>query len=311
MGPIKPRILINDADRVTFHHEYLHPILTQYFDIVKYQEGVDYAALEYTIMTHSGFTNTWYSTLVAEGAKLIYDAFWEYHVAAELTEQYIGQAFVASSKNYFWINEYYLHCLSNYNSYQPNRHYTHLALLPIRQSKPHRRQLLIALESLLDRIIYSQADQGRYLPNSQTKSVEDMDQRYFNPTWYDSTYFSIVSETTTYSKYQLHITEKTYKPIAYYHPFVLFGQTGTLADLHELGFESFENLFDESYDLVEDQPTRLAMIVDNVKNFKETDYDAITLDKLEHNYNLFYNTQRVKQMFITDVVNPILEYVNS
>ena len=90
----------------------------------------------------------------------------------------------------------------------------------------------------------------------------------------------------------------------------MFGQTGTLAYLHELGFETFENLFDESYDLVEDQPTRLARIVDNVQNFKETAYDPLTLAKLEHNHNLFYNTQRVEQMLIADVVNPILDYVN-
>ena len=138
-----------------------------------------------------------------------------------------------------------------------------------------------------------------------------MDQRYFNPAWYDSTHFSIVSETTTYSKYSLHVTEKTFKPISFYHPFVVFGQTGTLAYLHELGFETFENLFDESYDTVEDQPTRLAQIVDNVQNFKEQAYDKLTREKLRHNHNLFYNADRVQQMLVTDVVNPLLDYVNT
>lgn len=311
MALTKPKILINDIDRVTFHHKYLHPFIEQYFDIVTYLEGADYLAQDYMIMTHSGFNNTWYNGLVEQGAKLIYDAFWEYHVAAELTNQHAGSAFVASSKHYFWINEYYVHCQAGYNSYQPCRRPTHLALMPVRQSKPHRQQLLTALDSQLDRILYSQVDQGKYLPNSQTRSFNDMDQRYFNPEWYDTTYFSIVSETTTYSKYSLHITEKTYKPMAYRHPFVIFGQTGTLAYLHKLGFETFENLFDESYDTVEDQDSRLAMIVDNVKNFKETQYDAVTLAKLEHNYNLFYNADLVKQLVLDDIVTPILEYAET
>ena len=311
MDQIKPRILVNDQDLVTFHHECLHPMLKQYFNIVKYQEGMYYDAAEYAVMTHSGFNNTWYNDLVSRGAKLIYDAFWEYHVAAKLTEKYAGQAFVAAAKNYFWINEYYLSCQANYNSYQPDKNYAHLALMPIRQFKPHRRQLLTALEPQLDRIIYSVVDQGRYLPNSQTRSFDDMDQRYFNPAWYDSTYFSIVSETTTYSKYSLHVTEKTFKPISFYHPFVVFGQTGTLAYLHELGFETFENLFDESYDTVEDQPTRLAQIVDNVQNFKEQAYDKLTREKLRHNHDLFYNADRVQQIFIDDIITPILDYVNT
>ena len=308
MVQMKPKILINAADRVTFHQDCLRPMLNRYFDIVDYEPGTNYSAGEYTVITHSGFDRTWYQDLVNAGAGLILDAFWEHHVAAKLSE-HLGQALVLSAKNYFWINEYYTHCQERYNSYQPNRHVQHLALLPIRQTKPHRQQLLTALGPTLDRIVYSQADQGRYLPGDMPSSDGRFD-RYFNPEWYDNTYFSIVSETTTYSEYQLHLTEKTYKPIAYRHPYIIFGQTGTLAYLHELGFETFENLFDESYDAVEDQATRLSMIVDAVNNFKETAYDAITLAKLEHNYNLFYNTGQVEQMFIQDIINPVLEYAS-
>ena len=309
MDPIKPKLIINAADRVAFHHDCLQPMLAQYFNIINYEDGVNYPAKECTVITHGIVNRTWYRDLVNAGAGLILDALWEHHVAAKLSEQHLGQELVLSAKNYFWVNEYYLHCQEGYNSYQPNRHVQHLALLPIGQTKPHRQQLLTALGPTLDRIVYSQADQGRYLPGDMPSSDGRFD-RYFNPAWYDSTYFSIVSETTTYSKYSLHVTEKTFKPISYRHPFVVFGQTGTLAYLHELGFETFENLFDESYDLVEDQPTRLAQIVDNVQNFKETAHDAVTLAKLEHNHNLFYNADRVQQMFINDIITPILEYVN-
>ena len=309
MAQVKPKILINAADRVTFHNEYLRATVEEYFDIVDYDPEQDYSAGEYVVMTHSGFTHTWYRNLVDSGAKLIYDAFWEHHVSDQLTEQYQGSALVAAAKNYFWINEYYTNQQAQSTGYQPHRQYQHLALLPIRQLKPHRQQLLTALGNTLDQIVYSIVEQGRYLPNDIQPNEGAFD-RYFNPAWYDSTYFSIVSETTTYSKYLLHITEKTFKPIAYQHPYIVFGQTGTLAYLHELGFESFENLFDESYDAVEDQQIRLRLIVDNVNNFKLEPYDQLTLNKLEHNHHLFYNASRVKSMLVTYIINPILEYVN-
>lgn len=308
------KILVNpgQADIVLGHREYLLPMLNKYFEFIPYDSTATYNAADYAVMTNSinrYVENPWYTQLVNDGAKLIVDNTWEYHKHTEMQDLYKGIAYVCSSKKYFWINEYYIHCQAAYNSYQPNKNYTHLALLPIRQLKPHRRQLLTALGSNLDRLMYSTVEQGRHLPNDLLES-QGLFQRYFNPDWYNNTYFSIVSETTTYSKYQLHITEKTFKPLAYYHPFVVFGQTGTLAYLHELGFETFENLFDESYDTVEDQATRLSMIVDNVNNFKETAYDSLTQHKLKHNYNLFYNTDKIEQMLVTEIVNPILEYVS-
>ena len=44
------------------------------------------------------------------------------------------------------------------------------------------------------------------------------------------------------------ITEKTYKPIAFFHPFVVAGEYHTLQRLRDLGFETFGNYMDESYD---------------------------------------------------------------
>jgi hypothetical protein len=153
-------------------------------------------------------------------------------------------------------------------------------------------------------------DQGRLLPNDQDESNGSFT-RYFNPDWYNSTYFNIVAESITGSQYKLHVTEKTFKPISYYHPFVVFGQVGVLEYLHELGFETFENLFDESYDCEEYQSTRLAQIVSNVANFKQQDYDTLTWKKLNHNHDLFYNQARVEKIFVEGIVNPILEYAET
>ena len=307
---LKPKILINSQDTVTFHHAYLRPMLDQYFDIVDYDPSARYSADKYLVMTHSGSSHTWYESLVQQGAGLIYDAFWEHHKSTELKHQYPETAHVACCKSYFWINEYYLTSNQGYNNYVPDKNYIHLALLPIRQLKPHRQQLLTALEPVLHNIIYSSVDQGRFLPNDQTESQGSF-QRHFNPDWYNSTYFSIVSETVTYNRYNLHVTEKTFKPLGYYHPFVVFGQTGHLAYLHELGFETFENLFDESYDTQEDQATRLQQIINNINCFEPRPYDAVTWQKLQHNHDLFYNQSRMEHEFVAGIVNPILEYAQT
>jgi hypothetical protein len=306
----KLKILVNSQNHITFQQWYLNPELNKYFDIINYNPEVKYSASEYLIMIPiNSAKNGWFDHLIQEGAKLVYDAFWEYHVSGQLERQH-PTAHIACCKFYFWINEYYQNCANGFNNYIPNKNYTHRALLPIRQSKPHRKTLLTALTPWLDDIIYSTVDQGRFLPDDQDESNGSF-QRYFNPAWYNSTYFSIVSETITHSHYKLHVTEKTFKPIAYYHPFIVFGQVGVLEYLHELGFETFENLFDESYDCKEDQSTRLAQIVANVANFKQQDYDILTWKKLNHNYDLFYDQARVEKIFVEGIVNPILEYAET
>lgn len=307
---LKPKILINGQDSVTWHREYLRPVLSEYFDIVDYDHNTTYNAKDYAVITSIVNPNSWYVPLFQQGAKIIYDALWEYHYIKFFPEKLNHPGFISSCKYFFWINEYFINTSQNYHLYSPNKNITHKALLPIRQTKPHRKLLLKKLQPWLDQIIYSQVDQGRFLPNDQTEALGSF-QRYYRAEWYDSTAFSIVAETTTYSKYELHITEKSFKPIAYYHPFVTWGQTGTLEYLRELGFETFENLFDESYDIRQDQLHRLQILAKNIGNFDQWNYDSLTLQKLQHNRDLFYNREKVNTLVKQGIVDPILEYVQT
>lgn len=306
----KRKILINSHDRVTWHNDHLRDCLKQYFDIVDYEDDKNYKANEYAVVTSAVNPNLWYVPMAQQGAKIIYDALWEYHYIEFFPEKLTLPGLISKCKYFFWINEYYINTHQKYNLYSPNKRITHKALLPIRQTKPHRVQLLTKLQPWLDQIMYSQVDHGRFLPNDQTEDQGSF-QRYFNPDWYDSTMFSIVSETITYSKYQLHITEKSFKPIAYYHPFVTWGQEGTLAYLHELGFETYENLFDESYDNEPDQSKRLDIVVKNIVEFDQWKYDTVTQQKLQHNYNLYYDAGTISKLVKQGIVDPILEYIET
>jgi hypothetical protein len=99
--------------------------------------------------------------------------------------------------------------------------------------------------------------------------------------------------------------------MAFYHPFMIFGQVGMLAELHNRGFETFENLFDESYDTTEDQATRLNIIINNLANFIPGEYDQLTQEKLKHNHNLFYNSAVVDKIFKEEIIDPLIEYAST
>ena len=60
---------------------------------------------------------------------------------------------------------------------------------------------------------------------------------------YESTFVSVVTETHV-DKDILFLSEKIWKPIFVGHPFILFGNPGTLKKLKELGIKTFENWWD-------------------------------------------------------------------
>ncbi len=69
----------------------------------------------------------------------------------------------------------------------------------------------------------------------------------YYPSHYYNTQISIASETT---QNEWIPTEKTYKSLMLGHPFVVYGGQHSLAKIRALGFETFGDTIDESYDLV-------------------------------------------------------------
>ena len=99
--------------------------------------------------------------------------------------------------------------------------------------------------------------------------------------------------------------------MAFYHPFVVMAQAGILNYLHTQGFETFSNLFDETYDTITDYHTRLLAVTDAVKRYNCVPYDALTQQKLEHNHNRFFDQTLVNTRFVKEIIDPIMEYVES
>jgi hypothetical protein len=158
--------------------------------------------------------------------------------------------------------------------------------------------------------MWSYVGTGRQLPNDGDMTDWNT-QRRFDPEWYDQTYCSMVVETVVcpLSKYTpIFITEKTMKPLAFQHPLIIYGNRGVLRTLKSWGFETFDNLWDESYDEIVDVDQRRDAVIKILSEIIIKDHDAETLRRLQHNRDHFYNREFVINQILKQIVEPILHY---
>jgi hypothetical protein len=83
---------------------------------------------------------------------------------------------------------------------------------------------------------------------------------------HNQTAISVVLETVFDAR--IHLTEKTLRPLACGHPFILAAGPGSLALLKKYGFQTFSPYINESYDTVQDNDLRLSLIVDEMKRIQ-------------------------------------------
>lgn len=181
-------------------------------------------------------------------------------------------------------------------------------LMFINRKKPARDKIWNVTESLRGNSFASYQEIGisMYGDINPTLGVW---QRYLNKEWYDRTRYSVVVETRVD---EIFITEKILKPIAFGHPFIAWSAPRTLERLHNLGFETFDNCIDESYDQEEDDDKRLTMIIEEIKrlNLSSRSYflNCETQSRINHNHTTFYNTDQARQHFVNNVFDVIKNF---
>ena len=201
--------------------------------------------------------------------------------------------------------EQYQHCWSDQRPYK--------FLFLNGRARPHRQQLLSVLSPLLDQALWSNLDATygqalKYLPSKYEFDFyqhrvglqhngfakyeffnNDWGEVYINSITYQHTYFSLVTETVVEYPHSFR-TEKIWKPVAMGHPFVVAANAGYYEDLHSMGFETFDNVIDESFDQIKDSQLRLEQIIkivtqlcaSNLCNFAND-----TRERCEHNRQHF------------------------
>ena len=294
----KSKIKLVFSKPLTLNAEWVVPTVLEYFDLVPWQPGIDTKnAVYYT----SGFDPQ--DARGDEFEKVIVDNLREWPMAKTF------RGHLMECQDWYWYHESLWYRYRNYHTYQPQRTHQYLALMPMRLRRDYRDALLAELDPVLDRILWSYVAYGKTLPDDKM-SLDLADRRHerlFRPQWYDSTDFSIVAESRVRGTYA-HLSEKTYKAIAYYHPFLILGVPGLLARLRYLGFETFDNIFDESYDAEPNWKKRLMMIKNQVCAWNAQVHTPETQRRLIHNHNHFFNKELVISRIKTEVLEPLLHY---
>lgn len=107
---------------------------------------------------------------------------------------------------------------------------------------------------------------------------------------YKNSLVNIITETYFFSNI-IHITEKTFKPIAFMQPFIMVGSYGSLKHVKEMGFKTFGEFWDESYDLEKDDVNRFTMVmsvIESIASWPEhvtIDFTYAVKDIVEYNLN--------------------------
>lgn len=117
---------------------------------------------------------------------------------------------------------------------------------------------------------------------------------------YVDTYFSVVTETVHEYPYSFR-TEKIWKPIIIGHPWIAVANRGFYRDLKNLGFQTFDTLIDESFDLIDNNDIRLNRVAEIVEDLVKQDLVSF-LDAARDicKYNQEHYTimhQRIQQEF--------------
>lgn len=290
---------------------HLEPLWDQYFtrEPIDFDKQYDHTSCIITV-PHLQKDDTWCQDYLNRGFRLIIDNMWDNH--AETSSTIDGATLTLRAPNWAWFNEALNYIELGYDKITVNKCPTKFFLMLMRLKRSHRDQLLLRTSPYLKDSLYSYTSQGIMMEHD-TITDGDVEQRYINPQWYESTAFSLVAESVTTSP--TYMSEKTFKPIAFEHPFIVWGSPGTLAYLHKSGFETFDHIIDETYD-TDTTSQRLASIlkvVDDLyidfKNGKTIFSDAITQQKLKHNREHFYNKELLLKMFTNEAINPILEFI--
>ena len=104
-------------------------------------------------------------------------------------------------------------------------------------------------------------------------------------------YIQVVNESLFhYDKDHMFINEKTFKPIACLQPFIINGMPGSLKHLHDIGFKTFSDWWDESYDAETDFLKRSDMILDIVTELASLNH-ADFRDMLEGMHNILIHNR--------------------
>jgi len=141
--------------------------------------------------------------------------------------------------------------------------------------------------------IFQSAELPKLFPGEETQSMTSCWLTNFDQSADSLVY---VPTETVYFGRRLHITEKTFKAIALEMPFVLVAPAHSLRYMKSYGFQTFQGIFDESYDDETDDIVRIEKVtkllkdLDNLSIKERQKIHRACLPIVKHNFEHFYGT---------------------
>lgn len=151
-------------------------------------------------------------------------------------------------------------------------------------------------------------------------SLKILDEQYTSkkdqgwvPKEYYQSFFQLVPESTLKCHF---ITEKTMTPLIIGKPFLIAGSKGINRKLESLGFKLYTELFDYSFDDVEDMEKRYDMICEEIKKITATPLNELSKYHIELKQKIDYNRRKVyefafEQKYIPDLAREVIDYYDS
>ena len=218
--------------------------------------------------------------------------------------------------SWFWYYMYDKHKNNKFNFDHTNKKYDFLYLN--KEPRAHRKKLYNKLfdNGILENSLHTCWPDRKLpaeyeLPWAQDYPQYGMDQDIYEKP-YNDTACSIVSETND-NDYEVFMTEKIWKPIIAQQLFVVHGNYLYLQKLRDMGFRTFNNYFEEAYDLDRDPDMRINTIVDVCDRLRDAPWQDIYLQSKalrEYNYNNFFNKEKLS-LAINDTLNLFLEFADT
>ena len=331
----KQQIIFNPDEPCIAVAPYMQAVLAEHFDLVPWTSAPAQAnsAVLTVYQTAESDSQPWYHALQQNGCRIIVDHLLDSDVHSGSTQQH--NHLTLRNGNWMWYSTCMRYTRVGFDQYRPQRCVDRDFLMMMNKQRPHRDLVLERLAPLLNTALYSYVDRGIDIAESDSRqSYRDLHwYDYFNPAWYDRTAFSVVVESWMRSdayfanpgepepnalvrlrpNYRTEVSEKIFKPLAFQHPFIVYGSEGTLRYLHTTGFETFDNLWDESYDTIagdQDRFDAVTAIIKSVVQQPPVNLDQLTQQKLQHNRDRFWDLTLVTDLVRQEIIHDILEFLS-
>jgi len=121
---------------------------------------------------------------------------------------------------------------------------------------------------------------------------------------YNETACSIVSETNDNDS-DVFLTEKIWKCMISQHIFIVHGNYQYLKKLKDLGFKTFNSIFDESYDNIRDPNERINAIAKLIESLQGSDWLKLyeeTKEIRQHNFETFWNKNVIAELINNELL---------